>query len=316
MTQQDIPMSNVSSLNARKERAKRTPNIKLTRYDVTVSALSTAVIFALLTLIVSICLCLSRFAPITNTRPSPLIQAASKGFESDAPISQQDVESPEDANRDSSLANEETSVTELEEMAERLIEVSENAATIVAPDDVIDIQSSKHPGSAEGTGISRLGWGEDRVHGVPKPEHRWIVEFADRGDLKNYAAQLEFFGIELAAMFPTEGRLVYLSSMNAEIPTTLEIDAHTARREQRLFLRWSEGSEGRREADVELFRKANIDASSADILHFYTSETESQMATIEQEFSGHIPGEFRRTYFRVRKVENGYEFFVQKQLLW
>ena len=315
MTLQGIPMSNVSSLIARTEREKRTPHIKLTKYDVTVSALSTAVIFAVLTLSVMICLWFSKFAPMTIGPQSPLIQAVGEGFEPDAPISAQDVESPEDANHDSSIANEETSVTELEEMVEQPVEVSENAATIVAPDAISYKQSSNSAGSADGTGTSRLGWGEDRVHGGPKPEHRWIVEFADKGDLKNYAAQLEFFGIELAAVFPTEGRLVYLNNMNAEIPTTHEIDAHTARRERRLFLRWSEGSEGRREADVELFQKANIDASSADILHFYTSETETQMSRIEQEFGGHMPGEIRRTYFRVRKAENGYEFFVQKQLL-
>ena len=116
-------------------------------------------------------------------------------------------------------------------------------------------------------------------------------------------------------MFQADGRLVYLSNMSAEKPATREIKEGAAGGEQRLFMNWAEGSEERREADAELFQKAGIDASAAGILHFYTSETETLMATIEQEFGGHAAAEIRKTYFRVRKVGNGYEFFVHKQLL-
>lgn len=80
-------------------------------------------------------------------------------------------------------------------------------------------------------------------------------------------------------------------------------------------MNWADGSEDRKVADVELFQKAGIDASVAAVLHFYTSDTETLMATIEQEFGGHTAEEIRKTYFRVRKAGSGYEFFVQKQLL-
>jgi len=103
--------------------------------------------------------------------------------------------------------------------------------------------------------------------------------------------------------------------MSADRPATREIKEGAAGAEQRLFMNWADGSEDRRVADVELFQKAGIDASAAAVLHFYTPETESLMATIEQEFGGRTVDEIRKTYFRVRKVGSGYEFFVQKQLL-
>ena len=185
---------------------------------------------------------------------------------------------------------------------------------MVAPNEFTGSKNTGTPGSADGTGGRPLGSGGPGRGGA-KREQRWVVEFADKGDLDSYAAQLDFFGIELGAIFRDDGRLIYMSNMSAAKPTTREIKEGAAGAEQRLFMNWAEGSEERRQADVELFQKAAIDASAAGVLHFYTSETETLMATIEQEFGGHTAEEIRKTYFRVRKAGSGYEFFVQKQLL-
>ena len=82
-----------------------------------------------------------------------------------------------------------------------------------------------------------------------------------------------------------------------------------------MFMNWQDGSEERRQADVELFQKTGIDASQANIMHFYLSDTEQTMATIEQEYGGRTPAEIRRTFYRVRKAGTGYEFYVHNQLL-
>lgn len=236
------------------------------------------------------------------------------GFEDGDPNATPNVESPEDANDDPSVSNEETDVTELEEVVEQVLDVSEDAAAVVAPKESSGSNNTGTSGVAEGTGGRPLGSGGPGRGGA-KREQRWIVEFADKGDLKSYAAQLDFFGIELAAMFPAEGRLVYMSNMSADKPTTREITEGAAGAEQRLFMNWAEGSEERRQADVELFQKAGIDASAAGVLHFYSPETETLLATIEQEFGGNAAAEIRKTYFRVRKAGSGYEFYVHKQLL-
>lgn len=298
----------------RSTRPVRSPHIKLTKYDVTVSALSTMALFAVLTLIVMICIWLSNLLPTPQKKQVIMLPPGDGGFEDGDPNATPNVESPEDASDDPSLANEETDVTELEEVVEQVVEVSENAAAVVAPNEFTGSKNTGSPGSADGTGGRPLGSGGPGRGGA-KREQRWIVEFADKGDLKSYAAQLDFFGIELAAMFPAEGRLVYLSNMSADQPATREIKEGAAGAEQRLFMNWAEGSEERRQADVELFQKAGIDATAAGVLHFYSSETETLMATIEQEFGGHSAAEIRKTYFRVRKAGSGYEFYVQKQLL-
>ena len=307
-------MSIAETPDTRRVRPVRAPYIKMSKYDVVVSGLSTSAVCAVLALIVMIIIWLSNLLPSPPKKQVIMLPPGDGGWEDGDPNATPDVESPEDASLDPSLANEETDVTELEEVVEQIVEISENAASVVAPNEFTGSKNTGTPGSADGTGGRPLGSGGPGRGGA-KREQRWVVEFADKGDLDSYAAQLDFFGIELGAIFRDDGRLIYMSNMSAAKPTTREIKEGAAGAEQRLFMNWAEGSEERRQADVELFQKAAIDASAAGVLHFYTSETETLMATIEQEFGGHTAEEIRKTYFRVRKAGSGYEFFVQKQLL-
>lgn len=137
-------------------------------------------------------------------------------------------------------------------------------------------------------------------------EQRWFVEFGDKGDLKSYAAQLDFFGIELGALFADENRLVYLSNLSQAQPTSREVK--TGDSEKRLFMSWQDGSEERRAADIELFHKASIDAGPAVVMHFYPAETEEMLARVEFDYGKESPTEIRRTYFQVRNAGTGYEF--------
>ena len=307
-------MSIAEPPDTRKRRLVRSPHIKTTRYDVAVSALSTSAMFAVLALIVMIVIWLSNLLPSPQKKQVIMLPPGDGGYEDGVLNATPNVESPEDPSDDPSLANEESDVTELEEVVEQVVEIAENASAVVAPNEFTGSKNTGTPGSADGTGGRPLGSGGPGRGGA-KREQRWVVEFADKGDLKSYAAQLDFFGIELGAIFRDDGRLIYLSNMSADKPPSREIKEGAAGAEQRLFMNWAEGSEDRRQADVELFQKAGIDASDAGILHFYTSETETSMATIELEFGGHTVDEIRKTYFRVRRAGNGYEFFVQKQLL-
>ena len=213
---------------------------------------------------------------------------------------------------DPSLANEETEVTELEEVVEQVTEFAENAAAMVAPNEFSDQRNTGVPGSADGTGGRPLGSGGPGRGGA-KREQRWFVEFGDKGDLKSYAAQLDFFGIELGAMFPDESRLVYLNNLSQAKPTSREVK--TGDSEKRLFMSWQDGSEERRAADIELFQKAEIDAGPAVVMHFYPAATEEMLATAEFNYAKKAATEIRRTYFQVKKAGNGYEFTVTRQQL-
>lgn len=298
----------------RTARLTRAPHIKLTKYDVAVSTLMTTATCAGLAFLVMVFIWLSNLLPAPVSKKVIMLPAGDGGWEDGDPDATPNVESPEDATLDPSLANEETDVTELEEVTEQVLEVADTAAALVAPNEFTDARNTGMPGSAEGTGGRPLGSGGPGRGGA-KREQRWFVEFADKGDMKSYAAQLDFFGIELGALFEADGRLVYMSNMQQAQPTIREIRATEGDAERRLFMNWADGSEERRAADVELFQKAGIDASQAAIMHFYPAATEETMATIEQEFGGRTADQIRRTYFRVRKVGSGFEFYVQNQLL-
>ena len=297
----------------------RAPQIRVTKYDIFVAALTTTSMFAVIALFALVVIWLSNLIP---RPPKPKMEMLPQvmldgdgGWEDGTPNATPNVESPEDPSLDPSLATEATNdVTELQAVTEQVMQFTEGAAAIVAPNDYTGVRNTGTPGSAEGTGGRPLGRGGPG-RGGEKREQRWSVEFADKGDLNSYAAQLDFFGIELGAMFQAEGRLVYLSNMSKEPPTTREILASAGDSERRLFMNWAEGSEERRQADVELFQKAGIDATEAIIMHFYPAETELLLATIEQEFAGRPSSEIRRTTFRVRRAGNGFEFFVASQKL-
>ena len=49
--------------------------------------------------------------------------------------------------------------------------------------------------------------------GLPR-EQRWFIKFGDEESVDKYAEQLDFFGIELGALFPDRGELIYLSKMS------------------------------------------------------------------------------------------------------
>jgi len=238
--------------------------------------------------------------------------AGDGGWEDGTPDATPKVDSPEDATVDPSMANEETDVTQLEEVVEQVVEVSENAATITAPNESTQSQTSGIPGSADGTGGRPLGSGGPGRGGA-KRENGWIVEFADKGDLDSYAAQLDYFGIELGLLIKEESRLIYVSNLSNPKPDTREV--RNGEGEKRLWMNWQDGSQERVKADMELIKKAGLDGSKGAIIHFYPAKTEQQMAQLEVDYQNQQPSAIRRTTFSVRRQGSGFEFVVTKQVL-
>lgn len=231
------------------------------------------------------------------------------GFEDGDPDESLDVESIEDPTDDPSVSNDQD-VVQLEEITEQVITLSETASQLTAPNEYTDPNSGGNPGSAEGSGGRPLGTG-GRGNGGTKREQRWIVEFADKGDLKSYARQLDFFNIELGCAF-RDGRIFYAKNL-AGTPVVRQAKLNSD--DKRLFMNWAGGSE-RKKADLDLLAKARVpDPGSGTVLHFYDPATEQLMAKVEKAYSGKPIEQIRRTYFQVRKAGSGYEFFVTNQKL-
>lgn len=231
------------------------------------------------------------------------------GFEDGDPDESLDVESIEDPTDDPSVSNDQD-VVQLEEITEQVITLSENASQLTNPNEYTDPNSGGNPGSAEGTGGRPLGTG-GRGNGGTKREQRWIVEFADKGNLKSYARQLDFFNIELGCAF-RDGRIFYVKNLSGS-PSVRQAKLNSD--DKRLYMNWQGGSE-RMKADLDLLTQAKVpDPASGTVLHFYDPATEQLMAKVEMEYSGKPIEQVRRTYFQVRRTGSGYEFFVTDQKL-
>lgn len=161
-------------------------------------------------------------------------------------------------------------------------------------------------GSPTGNGRKPLGTGGGLRGGISR-EDRWVVRF-DEGTLDEYAKQLDYFKIELGALFP-DGRLVMITNISGSKPTVRE--TKSGKGEQRLYFRWRGG--GRQKVDNDLFKKAGINSESATILHFYDPNTENLIANVEQAHRNRKTTEIRKTYFAVRKEGNNYRFVVTSQ---
>jgi hypothetical protein len=303
-------MSTTSPESPASSGTRSLPHTQVTKYDIASAALIAGVGVTCITLLTLIAIWLANLRPPSVKLEPMLMAAGDGGWEDGDPDETLDVESPEDPTDDPSLANDQADVTEIMEITEPIVEFAETAAQIVEPNDFSDATDSGNPGSAEGTGGRPLGSGGPGRGGA-KRENRWYVQFADRGNLQSYAEQLDFFGIELGALFLAQERLVYMKNMGAPRPQTREVK--TGDDEKRLYMNWQGGD--RIEADRELFGKAGIDAATASVLHFYPAATENAMARLEMDYAGRQPQEIRKTYYQVRKAGAGYEFYVTNQKL-
>ena len=113
------------------------------------------------------------------------------GFEDGEPDESLELESPEEEVPDPAIAETTDEQSQIEEMLETIVELSDSASQEV---DTIESESSKNTGqvgSASGTGKRPLGMGGGGKGGFPR-EQRWRIKFDD-GDLETYAKQLDFF---------------------------------------------------------------------------------------------------------------------------
>ena len=284
----------------------RVPVMGETSYDIATSAQIAAglALAALVALLIAIWL--SNLLPDTQAVPV-IMEAGDGGFEDGSPDESLSVESPLDPTDDPAITNEQD-VSQLEQITEQVVTLSQNVSELTPPSETSD--QSGNPGSADGTGGRPFGTGGG-IRGGTKREQRWFVEFADKGDLRSYARQLDFFKIELGCAFK-DGRMVYLKNISGSpVVRTERLNSN----DKRLFMNWQGGD--RVKADIELLQKAGIkDAESGMVLHFYDPATEQLLAKIEMERAGGRPAEqIRRTYFQVKKAGSGYEFVVSSQKL-
>jgi hypothetical protein len=217
------------------------------------------------------------------------------------------VESPEEEVPDASLAEEMLDDVEVEQTLETVLDVADQATELVPQQLSTAEVSSGRAGSAHGTGGRRALGSGNGERGLPR-EQRWFVRYSDGGTLGTYARQLDYFGIEFGLLTP-DGKLVYVSNLSRPKPTVRTVDSGAG--ENRLYMTWQGGN--RKQADLELFQKAGIDASRGTIFHFYPAQADAQLAQKEHSYRNKPTDAIRGTYFIVQQSGRGYEFAVTRQ---
>jgi len=304
--QTDEAMTDVPDRSARLVTG-RVPVMRETRYDLTSAMAIAAMLLLIGGVIMLVSIWASSFLPETYT-PSVQMIVADGGVEDGEQDSLLDVESPEDLSDDPSLANDQLE-TQLEQTLETMATATGAVSTLDFSNELADETSSGLPGSADGTGGQPLGAARrGRKGGVPS-EQRWIIEFAERRSLELYAEQLDYFGIELAAVLP-DRRIFYVRKLSSGFETR---ESRIDGSDHRLFMNWKGGGE-RVEADKELLTKAGVtDLVGATVLHFYPPETEQLLVQAEAEYANRPVEQIRRTNFRVAGESGSFRFVVESQ---
>ncbi|MCH2589137.1 MAG: hypothetical protein MK004_11795 [Planctomycetales bacterium] len=295
-----------STQGGRRRSSVASPVMAVTRFEQVSSLMISIVIGLVFATIVTFALWLSTVeAEEVGPAEMEMIELAG-GVDDGNPDETLKVESPEEEIEDPALTEEETDETEIEEVFENVVELSDNAAEQVEQQFETQAQNSGKVGSKAGTGSRPLGSGPGEG-GIPRHQ-RWFIRFAQGSSLTEYAKQLDFFGIELGALFAAQKRLVYVKNFSSK---PVRRNVMTGANEKRLYMNWQSGS--LRKTDHQLFKRAGINTQGAMVLHFYPSSTENMLAKLEKEFRNRNVKTIRRTIFSVRKRGKGYRFLVTRQ---
>lgn len=290
-----------------KSREAQDPALRVSRYE-RVSAFLFAIIagLAVIVALLSVAWYSTRISKPQEPVPVELIENTG-GSEEGAVGETLRVDSPLEASPDAGSAEVAAEEPESRESLDEVLELADDAVTRVAPRQ-FDLGSPNQgkPGSAEGTGRRPLGSGPGSGGGFPR-EQRWLIRYADQTNLDEYARQLDFFGVEFGAI--VGGKLVYLSKLSSARPGVRTADSGA--NEKRLYMTWQGGT--RKQADLQIFRKAGVDVGNGVIFHFYPKETEDRLAHLELAYRNRKANDIRRTYFSVKRGDAGYEFSVDHQ---
>lgn len=199
-------------------------------------------------------------------------------------------------------------------LAETLEAVTDAVTSVAATLDSIDSNAQLSiAGSARGDSRppGPLGEGDDIV---PRFE-RWELKFQSKG-LQPYAAQLDFYNIELACVGGGVATVDYASSVSSS-PKMRSGTSAEENKLTRLYFMWRQ--EGPlKQFDKQLLEQAGVKTSGRQLLKFIPKELEDRLAQTEMKYAiskGHnTVKEIAKTIFESQVVASGnYEFVVIEQ---
>lgn len=209
---------------------------------------------------------------------------------------------------------------EVEELSEPSLEqtleaVTDAVSSIAASLNTIEssaIESSQGSGQGDSRPPGPLGEGSDIISRAL----RWELKFAAR-NLKTYAAQLDFFKIELAAVGGNIPEVDYASGFSG----SPQVRKGKGDAEKRLYFKWRQTGP-LQQYDAQLMKAAGVNTNGREILKFLTPELEDQLARLELQFAFKqhnrkvAAKEFAKTVFEAQPTSSGgFEWIVLEQRL-
>jgi hypothetical protein len=189
--------------------------------------------------------------------------------------------------------------------------VSNLASTVAASYDSFDTDAVVSTKGRGGLGDSRppgpLGEGEN----VVPPWQRWEIRYESNDEVE-YRRVLDFFGIEVGAAGGS--KLVDYAFNVSKSPISKR--QGEGKKELRVYLTWKPGSP-LREFDQNILQDAGIAYQNRIVMQFLPQNVYEDLHRLEFENSEKTkkdPLEWLKTYFKVRKSRNGYEFYIDEQL--
>lgn len=205
---------------------------------------------------------------------------------------------------------------EVEDLLEPTVEdtlqaVTDAVSSVPASFEAVDSNVSATT-AGNGQGDSRppgpMGEGEDII---PRFE-RWKLKFAAK-NLNAYAAQLDYYEIELAAL---GGDTIEGVDYASNLSTAPRSRRGPSEGEKRLYFMWTTPGP-LMEFDRQLLQKARVQLTGRSMLKFIPKNLENMLANIELDFAkskGHNSvTEIAQTIFESRPAEGAYRFEVIDQ---
>lgn len=188
-------------------------------------------------------------------------------------------------------------------MSSVLDAVAENQADFADPSRREGEEGTGRPGDPSGSGEQGSGEGSSAV---PRYQ-RWSIRYGEDQTIPSYARLLDFFKIEIGVL--QGGGVTYVSNFSSGRPL---VKQGNPAGENRLHFVWQDAS--RVKADRELLRQAGVPVGEDTVVaQFVPPAVEETLAKLEFEYAKKKPEEINRTRFSVRRIQQGFEFYVTNQ---
>jgi hypothetical protein len=231
------------------------------------------------------------------------------------PITLEDVASTQNPNMGLERDLEPMGAEDAPELAEpQLQETLDSISEAISASDSLldDVAFDGDPQSSRGKGKGdsrQAGTGGEGVEERIPRAQRWEIRFQP-GSLKQYAQQLDFFGIELGVL-GGDNVVYYAFNLAKSKPDARSQPPAT---EERLYMSWRSGELAK--SDRQLATRAGVANKGGLIVQFIPKKTEDLMATLEKDFAtkkGREINDIRKTIFTIRQEGKSFVMEVSDQ---